>query len=227
MKKHKTNNLIVISNYKNKEKMTITYENGNTTPYQYVNFIRHNTTLRTSITESHINIVDKRTNILSIINNKQLAITTEYINYNDVTILLEDDTIIKHERYPYFHKKEIKKPTKKNPTEYKYIGRLCFIGKQNMLSVITSYQNQCNIDIMFCDGTKNSARIQNLKRKKVKKPTKIGDIHLDEPAFFYNGQQYYICSCPTKWYKDKRILSIPQIYEITDSNRAAAPREIS
>lgn len=232
IKEHITNNLIVISDYKNSQKMTITYENGDTTQYQYTNFIRHNTTIHTSITESYKKITDKRTNILSIINNGQLAITTEYIDNSDITVLFEDNTTVKHKQYKYFLKGKIRnpnkktKPIKKNPTEYKYIGYLYLVGKQNMLSVITSYQNQDNLNIMFCDETKKSVQTRNIKRKKVKKPTKIRDIHLDEFAFFHDGHYYYICSCP-EWHNDKRILSIPQIYEITNDNRATAPREIS
>lgn len=175
----------------------------------------------------------------------RLIAITDLKDTHNINIQFEDGFIRQNESICMqdFNKKRIAHPNipKKEYTDYSHIRQInnqkfnetkdrltnkLFISKTHNLYMIQTYERADKLTVLFDNGLYKKTYKRECEINQ-SYPKNVGNIHLDEPAFFYNGQQYYICSCPTKWYKDKKILSIPQIYEITDSNRATAPREIS
>ena len=135
-----------------------------------------------------------------------------YENINDIDVKFEDGAILRHQKYRCAKIGQIKHP-KYNAKQYaanRHIGRQ-IITKNGTLAVVTSYENCKSLTVMFENGIKiKSANTHNIQNRKTI-PDHIGDIHLDELAFFYDGEYYYICSSP-KWNNDRKILSVSQIY---------------
>ena len=137
-----------------------------------------------------------------------------YRRNDDVDIKFEDGTILCHQKYWAVKNDKIRHP-KYTPEQFaanRHIGQQ-IITKNNVLAVVTSYENCENLTVIFENGIKmKTINVDNIKRRKTI-PEYIDDIHLNELAFFYDGEYYYICSS-SKWNNNRKILSINQIYEI-------------
>ncbi len=134
--------------------------------------------------------------------NGQMMTIINYKNCNDIDIQFDDNTIIKHRAYQQFIIGTIKNPNKPkpNPSKMKAYNRWVNYTKYNtkgLKMTIIDYEDEKHITVQFETGQVVISNVTSFKSGTVTHtfPYQINDVIMIKPAYVYNGEGNFYCTC--------------------------------